>query len=173
MCQSAWASAALIILLSFWQRIGVKLPAGGDGAFVLSPGGINVLLTQESMTPVDNSKVCPVSSLSRYARVVLWPRCKLEEQRQKQLRGWALAAPGHLKQKQIRGLILRRACTADLTEVCSACCGTPLCKQSWAWWALHLYLRRSRDLHLNWLSVVGQGVQSETREQKTTLIDSY
>lgn len=24
-------------LLSFWQRIGVKLPAGGDGAFVLSP----------------------------------------------------------------------------------------------------------------------------------------
>lgn len=67
--------------------------------------------------------------------------------------GSAVGLLGRLKQKQIRGLILWRACTADLTENCSAWCGTPLCKQSWAWWTRHSYLRRSRDLHLNWFSV--------------------
>lgn len=152
MCQSAWASAALIIYSLSGRGLESNCRQEETAPLCYPPGGINVLLTQESMTPVDNSKVCPVSSLSRYARVVPWPRCKLEEQRQRRLRRQALGAPGHLKQKQIRGLILRRACTADLTENCSAWCGTPLCKQSWDWWALHSYPRRSRDLHLNWLS---------------------
>lgn len=90
MCQSAWASAALMIYSLSGRGLESNCRQEETAPLCYPPGGINVLLTQESMTPVDNSKVCPVSSLSRYARVVLWPRCKLEEHRQRRLRGRAL-----------------------------------------------------------------------------------
>lgn len=107
MCQSARASAALMIYSLSGRRLESNCRREETAPLCYPCSGINVLLTQESMTPIDNSKVCPVSPLSLpCARLVLWPRCKLEEQRHTRLRGQALGVPRPLKQKQIRGLVL-------------------------------------------------------------------